>query len=114
MTDVTPYPRPVSSRRRRLSKAETDAMIAWKTGNPFMEAHHIITQQALRKRGHADLLWDTRNRLWLTRERHAQHHSCYRKIRWSELPQEALDFAEEIGLTWWIEQHYPNLRDEAA
>ena len=104
-----PYPRPASSKKvpvSKLSKEQAKARMVWKTGRPFMEAHHIISQQVLRKRGHSDLLWDTRNRLWLDRARHEQHTNCYRKIRWGELPPEAFEFAEEIGLTWWLERNY--------
>ena len=120
MTDVTPYPRPPSSKKRkRLTNAEKEAQAEWKyggfsivvaePGKPIRGyvAHHVLYQQELRKHGHSDLLWDLRNRLVVEHRKHERHHSGSKPIKRSELSQDNLDFAEELGLTYLIERHYP-------
>ncbi len=104
-----PDPKPLpSGKRRKLSKAETDAQIAWKIVPPGCDPHHVVYAQTLRHHGLADHEWNIRNRMVLTRERHAEHHSGERPIPKSGLPREALDFAKQHGLMEWIDQHYPS------
>jgi hypothetical protein len=69
--------------------------------------HHIITQQQLRQHGLELELWNLRNRLPVCDGRHGQHHRASRRIPRSVLPVEALEFAEEHGLTRLIERYYP-------
>jgi hypothetical protein len=110
MTDVTPHPRPPSSKKRkRLTNAEKEAReIFKKCGVPFgYEAHHILYQQELRKHGHSDLLWDLRNRLVVEYRKHERHHSGAEPIKMSELSLENVQFAEELGLYWLLVKHYP-------
>jgi len=99
MTDCTPHPRPPSSRKKRkLSKAETDAMILWKTLDVPVgcDPHHIIYAQKLRQRGHSDKLWDLRNRLVVTREEHERHHAGFALISRERLPESVWRFALEL------------------
>ncbi len=108
-TNYTPDWKPTSTKKKRkLSKEETAAQIAWRTeGRPdtTCDPHHVISEQYLRLHGLQDLIWDRRNRMWITRERHSQHHAT-KPLSIYELPVEALMFAEENGLMDFIEDHY--------
>ncbi len=82
------------------------------------KAHHIITQQELRKvalrlgRDLESIRWDRRNRLWLCERHHTAHHSRMKPITWAVLEQHApkvFQFARELGLTPWLERTYPRL-----
>lgn len=72
-----------------------------------LQAHHILTQQQLRKHGLKHLLWDTRNGLPLCDRAHDRHHSAHERIPRDLLPAGALQFAEEVGLMHLIERYYP-------
>ena len=74
-----------------------------------LDLHHVIYQQTLRKHGHAGLTGDFRNMVVLCRFHHEQHHSRFRPIPAALLPEEAWEFADELGLTWWVERFYPGL-----
>ena len=72
-----------------------------------LQAHHVITQQSLRRRDMANLLWDTRNGFCACEKSHRRHTLAVERIpRW-KLPQHAIEFATEIGLDWQIERYYP-------
>lgn len=77
-----------------------------------LEAHHIITQQALRKRGFTWSLWDTRNGLPICAHRHAQHTRAIQRIPYEALPQSAIEFANEVGLEWQLERYYPRTEEK--
>jgi hypothetical protein len=72
-----------------------------------LQAHHIIPQQTLRKHGHGDKLGDRRNWVYLCRRHHRRHHSGHQRLPREALRQETLDFAEETGLSWYLDRHYP-------
>lgn len=42
----------------------------------------------------------------LERRQHERHHSGVEKLQLSDLPVEAIEFAEELGLGWWLESRY--------
>lgn len=73
----------------------------------LLQAHHVITQQALRKRGHGDLLWDTRNGFAICEGAHARHSLAIDRIAYDDLPYAAFQFANELGLGWMIDRYYP-------
>jgi hypothetical protein len=78
----------------------------------YVDAHHVITAQKLRHFNLHDHLMDHRNRLALCRPCHDAHHNRKHPVMWEELPPAAIEFAQEVGLLWWLEKHYPKL--EAA
>jgi hypothetical protein len=124
MTDCTPYPRPVSSRKsRKFSKEEVKARMAWKTDGrvPGCDPHHVIDAQVLRHMGFSDYLWDPRNKLWVAREIHAGHTSRMRPLTFDWLTEQNLEFAAELDMKLgrayfigWLYKHYPKREAEAA
>lgn len=72
-----------------------------------LESHHVITQQALRKRGLSHLAWDIRNSFSVCERGHRRHTLAVGRIPRNRLPAEAFEFADEHGLGWMIERYYP-------
>jgi hypothetical protein len=72
-----------------------------------IQGHHVIEKKTLRRHGLDEFVWDKRNRLSVCEYRHEQHTSRYNPIPRSLVPQDALDFAREIGLDYVIERYYP-------
>lgn len=79
---------------------------------PPYEAHHILTQQQLRKRGLSDFAWDVRNGLGLCNRHHRRHTRAVERVPYSVLPERAFVFAEEMGLGWLLDRYYP--KEKAA
>jgi hypothetical protein len=77
-----------------------------------LQAHHVITQQQLRKRGLIHLRWDVRNGMALCERAHSRHTTAVERIPYSLLSPENIAFAEENGLGWLLDRYYP--RTEAA
>lgn len=71
-------------------------------------AHHVITQQALRKHGRGDLLWATENGVLICEGAHRRHHSRHTPILREQLSPAALAFARAIDLEWMIDRYYPS------
>ena len=63
------------------------------------QAHHVVSQQKLKREGEGWRLWDERNALRLCCAVpfgcHAQHENAVRRVRVSELTKDSLDFAFE-------------------
>lgn len=74
-----------------------------------IQGHHIIPRQKLRHYGYLDFLLDRRNRLAVCEHRHEQHTTGYKPIPRRVLPASVFEFAEELGLDWYIDKHYPLL-----
>lgn len=72
-----------------------------------MRAHHILTQQALRRHGLGQYRWCVENGLPVCELGHRRHHSGYARIARVRLPAAAIAFAESVGLGWMIERYYP-------
>lgn len=81
-----------------------------------LESHHVTPQQLLRRvareRGlyAPALLSDARNRLVLCsgpQSCHARHEAAFRRVPRGLVPAEALEFAADLGLEWYIERTYP-------
>lgn len=73
-----------------------------------LRAHHVITQQALRKHGLAGFRWETRNGIPVCESGHRRHHSGLERIPRERLPASAIAFADEVGLDWMIDRYYPS------
>lgn len=73
----------------------------------LLQAHHIITQQALKKRGLHGRLWDVRNGMCLCEQSHRRHTLAVERIPFDRLPERAVAFATELGLDWMLERYYP-------
>jgi hypothetical protein len=71
------------------------------------EAHHIITQQQLRKRGLSDIAWDVRNGMGLCYRHHRRHTNATERVPYTALPERAHEFAAELGLGWLLDRFYP-------
>lgn len=118
----------LTSRPRRRTAAERAASEVWGERGPCeisfphlcegrVENHHVVDQQKLREIGREDLLWDPRNRLRVDYRTHRRHTAAVERIPLAALTKAHLEFAAEIGLTWWIERFYapaPVAEEEAA
>lgn len=94
---------PLRARRR---KPDYDSS-AWNLAlGPGLDPHHIIYAQTLRHHGLHAYLADLRNRLPIPRVAHLNHHSGTKPITREQLPACAFEFADEVGLRWWLEKHY--------
>jgi hypothetical protein len=71
------------------------------------EAHHLLTQQQLRKRGLSDVAYDVRNGMGLCNRHHRRHTRAVERIPFAVLPERAHEFAAELGLGWLLDRYYP-------
>lgn len=71
-----------------------------------IKAHHVITQQHLRKHGLAEFLWDPRDGTAVCEGAHRRHHSGRDRIEITRLPLRCVKFAQELGLDWYIDRYY--------
>lgn len=72
----------------------------------FVQGHHIITKDLLKREGHSTRLWDTRNGLALCEHHHNLHHRRLEPVPMYLLPEGAHDFAREVGLEWVLDRDY--------
>lgn len=109
-------------RRPRRTLPSVQAAIEWKRRRVYRCAvcnrqahhrHHIIYVQHLLRlapdhgRPIEEVLWDLRNMLPLCESCHSRHHSAFSRIPRHLLPDEALEFAAELELGWFIVREYP-------
>lgn len=73
----------------------------------LLEGHHVLPQQLLKREGLHGKLWDVRNGLGLCRYHHARHESYAQRVPRDVVPNDAFDFADELGLGWAIDREYP-------
>lgn len=116
-------PKPVSSKKRKPTPAEREAREAWKPtvlrldrgcvfhDDPFdcrgpLQAHHVLSQGALRKRGWHHLLWDPDNGMTLCRHAHEQHTTRFRPLPLDCLPERCLLFATRLGMVHYLARYY--------
>ena len=71
-----------------------------------IQGHHPLSQQALRKRGLQDLLWDDRNSMGLCYRHHRRHDNRTQVLPRALLQDSAWEFAREVGLDWMLEKRY--------
>ncbi len=72
-----------------------------------IQGHHAVAAQTLKRHGLHRFLWDRRNRVPVCEGRHARHTIGFRPIPRSALPAAVFEFGDEVGLTWWLDKHYP-------
>lgn len=72
-----------------------------------LQAHHILTQQQLKKHGLAEFILDTDVGMGLCYEAHRKHHSAVRRIPYELVPDAAIRFAFEHGLDYLLDRYYP-------
>lgn len=78
-----------------------------------LEAHHVITQQQLRKARLAHLNWDADNGLTLCGRHHRRHHRALERVPYHCLRAHNIAFAERVGLSWLFDRYYPKTREAA-
>lgn len=72
-----------------------------------VQGHHIVSKELLKKRRLFAFLMDLRNRLPVCSRRHSQHTTAFKRIPRDVLPAAAFEFADELGLGWYVDKHYP-------
>jgi hypothetical protein len=72
-----------------------------------VQGHHCVDVAKLRSLGLISSLMDLRNRLPVCEHRHEQHTTRYKPIPRELLPGAVFEFADELGLGWWLDKHYP-------
>lgn len=72
-----------------------------------LQAHHVITQQQLKRRKLHHLLWDTGNGVPVCVRAHRRHTLAVERIPRDLLPAAAISFAETHDLTYVLERNYP-------
>ena len=65
----------------------------------FVQAHHIIKAQTVRRMG-GDV-WDPRNRLWLGQCCHGAHSNAARRLPLNVLPDSVFEFGTELASAGW-------------
>lgn len=68
-----------------------------------IDGHHCIPKRDLKRWGLHRLLWDTRNMLALCRFHHFRHEKAYQRVPRALLKPSALEFADEIGARFMLE-----------
>lgn len=71
-----------------------------------VEAHHVTTQQQLRRAGRHDLLWDPRNGMAVCDRAHDRHHLGYQRIPLACVPTRCVEFAREHGFERVLDRYY--------
>lgn len=104
----------------------------WSSTSPCelpVHDHHIIYRQVLRRCWRAEFVRlridpasarplfdrfvtynvlenDPRNKFRICYRHHRRHHGGHEQIRRSALPNTVEEFADEIGLVWWLDRMY--------
>jgi HNH endonuclease len=73
-----------------------------------IEGHHVLAQRHLQREGLASRLWDTRNGMALCRYHHGRHERWMQRVPYELVPDDALEFADELGLLHVIDRDYPS------
>lgn len=116
----TPDPRPLSTGKRPSDPAERlefkIAVLALDgrclahadasdCGGP-LQAHHVLSQQQLRKHGHADRLWDPANGMAVCERSHSRHSLAVERLPIAVVPERCIRFAAELDLGHLLERFY--------
>ena len=73
---------------------------------PPVQAAHIIGKQALRRHGHGDKVWDTRNAIGACYRAHRRSDAALERFGQEHLSEDFWEFADEVGLRWLAEKQY--------
>ncbi len=71
-----------------------------------VQAHHVITQQQLRKHGLDEFRWDPRNGMAVCDRAHDRHHAGVSRIPLDVVPARCKAFATENGLDYLLDRFY--------
>jgi hypothetical protein len=74
------------------------------------QAHHVVTQQQLRKAGSLHLLWDPANGATVCEKAHRRHTLALQRIPYEKLPRRCIDFAMKHGFGDLLDRYYPRRR----
>lgn len=109
--------RPEQLRERRLywkrTTCRNPCAMCGETDGTKLQGHHVISQQHLRREARARgidedvLLWDERVGMSLCETCHNRHESRFAPVPYEKLTEAHLEFAEEMGLVWLLENCYP-------
>ncbi len=72
-----------------------------------LQAHHVITQQQLRRHGLEAHVIDTDIGMGTCYRAHRMHHNRTLPIPYELIPDAAIRFAFEHGLDWLLDRYYP-------
>jgi predicted nucleic-acid-binding Zn-ribbon protein len=73
-------------------------------GARSVHRHHVITRQECKRRG---IDADTpENLVPLCLRCHFQHHRCLPKLKQSVLPGATVEWADGIGMAWFLDRYY--------
>ena len=110
-------------RTRRLKPAGAIQADIWRDGlgpcvvtgaRVNVDAHHIIPKGTLIRLGFSEHIMDKRNRLAVHRDVHESHHNRSHPLPRAVLPESVFEFADEFGLGWYLDRHYPVVHERAA
>ncbi len=73
-----------------------------------IQAAHVISKQALKRRGLQAFLWDVRNGVAACYQHHRRSDSGHARFPREMLPAAAEEFARELDLDWWLDRFYPS------
>ena len=72
-----------------------------------LQAHHVVTQQHLRKRHLSEHAWDRRIGVTVCERAHRRHHSARERIPFDSLPNEVASFVAELVGPDYLVRYYP-------
>ncbi len=72
-----------------------------------LQAHHVISQQNLRKHGLDAYRWDTDNGLPLCKRAHTRHDGAVERVPYELLREDNIRFAYDFGLDHLLDRYYP-------
>jgi hypothetical protein len=71
-----------------------------------LQAHHVLSQQQLRKRGFASRLWDPANGMTVCEGAHSRHTLAGERLALAIVPARCIRFAGELDLEYLLERFY--------
>jgi hypothetical protein len=71
-----------------------------------LQAHHVVSQQRLRRTGRLDLAWDPANGASVCERAHTRHTLGVERIALSRLPARCVSFAAVHGFGYVLERTY--------
>lgn len=72
----------------------------------WLQGHHVIPKQRLKRLGLHAHLWDQRNMMVLCSICHARHEVAFRRLPRALLTSDNEEFAAELGVDWMLEKLY--------
>jgi hypothetical protein len=72
-----------------------------------IEGHHVLAKRHLRANGYSDRIWDVRNGMALCKYHHDRHERWMQRVPFALVPDDAVEFADELGLLPLLEGEHP-------